>query len=255
MPGHPVTRPRWRVLSRLALPGVIELALLIAIIAAYQVTKYWATADVARAFANARALYGWQELLYLDVELPLQRSMLEHPRLVALVNAFYVHSHFNATLLFFIWLFLAHGPRYPRVRNAFALLHGLALALFVVYPCAPPRMLPDLGFVDTIAVMSGGLPYSGVHNPYAAFPSVHFAYAFFFAVVALAVSPNRWIHALTLIYALAVLLAITATGNHYIVDSLGGMVVALAALGVIRPTRPRLAADLDRARNRGENTP
>ncbi|HEY0690210.1 MAG TPA: phosphatase PAP2 family protein [Kribbella sp.] len=64
-----------------------------------------------------------------------------------------------------------------RVRWTMVSVTGLALVGHIMFPLAPPRMLPQPGFVDT-GLESGHSVYGprnsgGVANQFAAMPSLH----------------------------------------------------------------------------------
>ena len=81
------------------------------------------------------------------------------------------------------------------LRNGFLAANAIALVVFVAFPVAPPRLAGADGLVDTLRQASGvdlhGGPLSGLFNPYAAVPSMHFGYALLVgvAVAALAREP------------------------------------------------------------------
>ena len=57
-----------------------------------------------------------------------------------------------------------------------------ALAVFWLWPTAPPRLLPELGIYDTIArvhTLGGGGSHgmTAAENPFGALPSLHVAWA------------------------------------------------------------------------------
>ena len=70
--------------------------------------------------------------------------------LVAFLNRYYVTVHFPLTVAFLLWVFFRHHAAYARIRNTFVTVTVAALAIHVAFPLAPPRMLPDAGFVDTL---------------------------------------------------------------------------------------------------------
>ncbi|MGH3334689.1 MAG: phosphatase PAP2 family protein, partial [Nocardioides sp.] len=72
-------------------------------------------------------------------------------------------------------------------------------------------------------------------NPYAAMPSMHVGWSLLvgiFGFRALRGNPLRWLFAL---HPVVMAIAVTATGNHYFLDSAGGVLVVLTALTAIRP--------------------
>ena len=65
---------------------------------------------------------------------------------------------------------------------------GLALVLYIVFPAAPPRYLPEWGFTDTVASFVGEQEEQSVnalYNPFAAVPSMHVAFALMIGIPAI----------------------------------------------------------------------
>ena len=65
--------------------------------------------------------------------------------LIADILAFALERKENWWLL--IWLFWRHRDRYRDIRTWMVLFTALALVVQLV-PVAPPRLMPQLGFVD-----------------------------------------------------------------------------------------------------------
>jgi membrane-associated phospholipid phosphatase len=111
-------------------------------------------------------------------------------------------------------------------------MNFLAVALFFLLPTAPPRMIFTSGVVDfnyLHGVRSEILENGLLANPFAAMPSLHFGYALFIALAICMLARRRWLRIAGFGYPLLVLVAIVATGNHFIVDAIGGALVVLAA--------------------------
>ncbi|MGV0802828.1 phosphatase PAP2 family protein, partial [Mycolicibacterium elephantis] len=85
------------------------------------------------------------------------------------------------------WLYLRLPADYRRARDSFILLNLIAIACFAVFPVTPPRLLPGMGYVDTVAqggtFGSWGTPLVSSANQYAAMPSLHLAWALWVSVV------------------------------------------------------------------------
>ena len=102
---------------------------------------------------------------------------------------------------------------------------------------APPRLL-GLGFENE---HRDGL-VSLAANPYAAMPSLHAADALILGVVLAFVCRRSWAKALWIAWPAWVWFAVMATGNHFWLDCIAGMAVAVVALTVVyRRERPRRA--------------
>jgi hypothetical protein len=91
----------------------------------------------------------------------------------------YINSHVVVTTTFLIWLYLARNQSYYYVRNMFMVAMGLALALYVVYPTAPPRFMPGVGLLGhghRAVGQASGEQRQPALQPYAAVPSMHVAF-------------------------------------------------------------------------------
>ena len=74
-----------------------------------------------------------------------------------------------------VWLALAHRDVYVQTRRALIVALALAAIVFLLFPTAPPRMLPGLGIHDTVGMRDhdAGSFHGISYNPYAAMPSMH----------------------------------------------------------------------------------
>jgi membrane-associated phospholipid phosphatase len=138
--------------------------------------------------------------------------------------------------------------RYVRWRNALLFMLGFGLIGFLVYPLTPPRLMPArYDFVDTaaeyfnfgpqqrIALNANGEPTAAARaafgNLYAAMPSLHVGWSTWSALALLPLVRRRWLKVLICLYPLATIFAIVVTGNHWILDAVGGWVVLAAGYG------------------------
>src|SRR5262249_61315796 len=139
--------------------------------------------------------------------------------------------HLSVTAVVLLWLHRRRPAAFPFVRTTLLLASGLALVGYFAFPTAPPR-LAGIGIADTISNghvnLNAGL-LSSFYNPYAAVPSMHVGYALVIAAAVLRHGRGRLVRVLALLYPLAVLLTIVATGNHFFLDAAAGAAVAGAA--------------------------
>ena len=112
-------------------------------------------------------------------------------------------------------------------------------------PTAPPWMFPDKGFVDGVNHSSALLQTLG--NSYAAMPSLHAADALIVGWFLVTTSRTIWAKALWALWPLWVWFCVIATANHYVLDVLAGIGVAVAAL-LATTWLPRLFGRLRAAR-------
>jgi hypothetical protein len=185
----------------------------------------------AEAFANARWLIDLQRSLGIYHEEWLQDRALEVKPLIIAANYFYGSFHFVVTIGVMVYLFARWSDHYPQWRNALACSTAIALIGFTFWPLMPPRLLPEAyGYVDTLAryptfwsFNSGAV--NEISNQYAAMPSVHCAWALWCACALVPRVRHRWAKALAVAYPVATVVVIVLTGNHYVLDAVGGFLV------------------------------
>ena len=102
-------------------------------------------------------------------------------------------------------------------------------------------MFPSLGFIDHHT--NGVVELAG--NPYAAMPSLHAADALIVGIVLASLVRRRVWKVLWLVWPLWVWFAVMATGNHFWLDVVAGIFLAVVALVVVyRVPARRLIARL-----------
>jgi len=217
-----------RVVRWLA-PWAIEAAIVIGVMTLYQVSKLFVIGGREAAMAHAGDVIALEQNLGLFREPAIHRAILDDTSLMPILRWLYINLHFPCALAFLVWLRARRPLHYPRIRNGFALAHVLCLAVFVIYPCAPPRLFPEHGFVDILA-----LPYEGYHNPYAVIPSMHFGYASLIGIGLIWLGRSIWLRALGAFYMALVLFIIVATAAHFIIDAPLGTLTILAGLAICR---------------------
>ena len=67
-------------------------------------------------------------------------------------------------------------------------------------------------------------------DPYAAMPSLHVGWSVLVGLTVFRATSRTWLRAVAVAHPVLMALAVTATGNHYLVDSLAGALVALLAI-------------------------
>jgi membrane-associated phospholipid phosphatase len=212
-------------------------------LAAYQIARGVADRNPPRAFQNGLHVLSFEKHAHSLIELTLQR-VVDGSHLLALLAAWtYWNSEFTVVGLALLWVYLRRHEAFDRFRNTILFANVLGLIGYVVLPTAPPRMFPDFGFADTLADYGGLNHGSGlvqvVANPYAAMPSLHAADALIVGIVLFSVCRTRWLKPLWLLWPGWVWFSVMATGNHFWLDVLGGIVVASISFGVVygRPWR------------------
>jgi membrane-associated phospholipid phosphatase len=227
---------------------LLQLGLFFCIYQGYQVVRGLAEGREQLAFANAERIIDIERALGLYFELDLQAALLDQTWIIEFANWMYVNSHFVVTTTFLAWLYLFRNEHFYFVRNMFMVAMLIALTGYLLVPTAPPRLLPDSGFIDTIAVVGGVSTDSNavslLVNKYAAVPSMHVGFALMVTVPAILLVRNRLVKALWCLYPPLVMGVVMVTGNHFWLDGAAGAAVALAAaliahrlLAPVRPTQ------------------
>lgn len=228
-------------------PLVRELLLVVGLFAIYKLGRQAASGHVEEAYRNAGHVWDFERAVHLPGEGAVQGALLHSETLVHLANTYYAIVHFPATLLFLAWLYWRRPLHYVWSRRILAVLTGAALALHLLFPLAPPRMLAAAGLVDTGQVYGptvyGDTPATdSMANQFAAMPSLHFGWALMVAVGLIVATRSRW-RWLWLLHPLVTLLVIVGTANHYWLDSIvvsALLAVALAALRLERTAPVRV---------------
>jgi len=222
-----------------------QLAIFAALDMAYELSRMFAVGDRSTALRHAHSIVNTERSLGLFHELDVQRWAMNAPSIVmSVANWTYFNCQFTLTFGFVLWVYLRRNEHYTRLRNLIATINVIGLAGYVFFPAAPPRMLTDLGFVDSLN-QTGVNHHSGLiaalSNPYAAMPSLHTAYAITVGVTGFAMTRSRlrfaWVG-----YPALVVFSIVATANHFFLDAVAGAGVAATAFLLVSSPRVRRVA-------------
>ena len=209
----------------------------------YDATTNFAPLRLHAAIGNAWGVLHLEQALHLDPELGLDRWLAGHHTLGLIVSDYYDNAHFIVTLGLLGWLWWRRSDIYRPLRNSLVLVNLLAFIVFWLYPVAPPRMLGSYGFTDVVASSHAfGSWHTGVlashANQLAAMPSLHIAWAVWCTIALWRISRRRWVRALAVLYPCTTAVAVLATGNHFLLDIVGGLAaIAVAVLAVGMPGR------------------
>ncbi len=217
----------------------LQLAIWFGFLALYQVARGIADRNPTRAFENGLGVISVEERVGDLFELTAQNVVYSSELLKLIVSWTYWNSEFTVVGLALLWVYLRRNAAFTRFRNWILLANVTGLVGYVLVPTAPPRMFPTFGFADTLAEFGGLNHGSGLveiaANPYAAMPSLHSADALIVGITLALVARRRWVKAVWLLWPAWVWFAVMATGNHFWLDILAGIVVAgLAATVVYR---------------------
>jgi len=211
---------------------IAEVALCFVLLSLYRYTRFLAREHTGAAFDNAHDVLGVEQQLGIANERTLQLAALDHLWLIKGLNRYYVSVHFPATIGFLVFLYLRRPDAYQGVRRLFVAVTATALAIHVLFPLAPPRMLP--GYVDTVARFGPAIyqrsDVSSTANQFAAMPSLHFGWAVLVAYGVVRHSRSRW-RGIVIAHPVLILVAIVLTANHYWLDAIVAGALVAGAVG------------------------
>lgn len=221
--------------------GPLDLLIQFAVIAAaYTAWRYArgavAPSDLGAAFAHGRDLVSVERDLHSFVEVDVQSWAVDVGWAGEVARWGYANLHFKGSCLALLVIYFGWRGSFGFVRNTALAAMAISLLGYWLYPTAPPRFLEELG-LDGSSAVTGNDPVlvnagDALFNPVAAVPSMHVGLATIFAVsLALLVRP-AWLKVLLLAYPLFMTYIVVATGNHYWIDGLFGLLAAALAAGV-----------------------
>jgi membrane-associated phospholipid phosphatase len=230
LPGWPRLRHRvapqtWRRLLR-------EIWLVAALAVIYEEIGQHMVQAGAAAASHALLIVSAEQALGLFREHAVQAAIIGNDTVTDAFNAYYGGTHFLIPAAVLGWLMFRHPAHYARARTALAVITGLAFVCFWLFPVAPPRLLPArFGIVDTLVAPDGSGHFdstliSTAGDKYASMPSLHVAWAVWCALALYPLLRHWALRALVVAYPLMTALVVVATGNHYFLDVIAGMLLA-----------------------------
>jgi hypothetical protein len=225
----PATRTRWWV----------EALVVVWLCWVYDAIANLAPLRLHAALAHGYGVLHLERALGLDPELTLNRWLAAHRTLGLILADYYDNAHFIVTLGLLGWLWYRRADIYRPLRNTLVSINVLGFVVFWLYPTAPPRLLAGSGFDDVVASThalggwhSGALATAA--NQFAAMPSLHMAWAVWCSLVLWSLSGRLWVRIVAVIYPCVTCVAVLATGNHFLLDVLAGVVTAALAALLVR---------------------
>ncbi|GAB6901691.1 phosphatase PAP2 family protein [Kineosporia succinea] len=208
-----------------------EFAVVMTLLGLWQYVGRFVRTHVEGAYSHALWVQDVQRWLHLPDELELQHLVLPHEWLVRSMNTYYAYAHLNGMALFLVWVWWRRRDSFRAVRNTTV---GTTLICLLVQsiPVAPPRLLPNSGYVDT-ALLYGQSVYgeyaTGVASQLTAMPSVHVAWAAIVGwyVTRLGRGPLR---AIGPVHLVLTVLVVAATANHWWLDGIVAVAIMLAVI-------------------------
>jgi membrane-associated phospholipid phosphatase len=195
----------------------------------YLAVRHLTDGNPTKAFVNGLRVISLERQITPHLfELTVERIADSSSMLLTATAWTYWNSEFTVIGLALLWVYLRRHHGFSRFRNTILLANLVGLVGFWLMPTAPPWMFPDKGFVAGVNHSSALLQTFG--NSYAAMPSLHAADALIVGWFLVVTSRTIWAKALWALWPLWVWFSVVATGNHYFLDVLAGVGLALASI-------------------------
>lgn len=232
--------------------GLREIALIAALWVVYSLSRMLADDDLAAARRHASSILDLERSMHLDIETWVNHTVAPIAQIAVPMSFWYAALHYVVTPIVLAFVFFRHRSEYARARNAIVIGSAIGLVCYMLFPVAPPRLMPGSHYLDVLAQTShvgwwsqhasapAGLGH--ITNELAAMPSLHVGWTVWVAW-ALWQHTNVLGRALTCSYVAGTTAVVIATGNHWLLDAVAG--AAVVAVGILVA---------DRIARRGRNT-
>jgi membrane-associated phospholipid phosphatase len=239
-----------RVLPRGWKDVVCQLLLFVGAYLLYQLVRGLVdTGDVfAKASWDATKVINLERTLHVFIEPSIQNWTLNRHWLMDIADWTYLNAHYVVTLAALIFIYLRRNDSFYFVRNMFMIAMALALVGYALYPTAPPRLMPEWGFTDSIQQFTGITvehgPTSALLNLYAAIPSMHVCFSLMIGWPMAKLVRRRVARIAWRLYPLFITFVVIATGNHYLTDVVLGAFTAGASALLAKELLARARPDV-----------
>ena len=158
-----------------------ELAAVAAAALVYYLVRGAVSDRADEAFQRARDILELEQRLRLDWESAIHEAILASNALIDFANGTYFWGHMPLLVVLAVWLWRSHRGVWRTFRNALLISAAVGMVSYYLFPTAPPRLMPELAYVDTLAIRAAPAYQAqevGLFvNPYAALPSLHVGWA------------------------------------------------------------------------------
>ncbi|MGI8903093.1 MAG: phosphatase PAP2 family protein [Solirubrobacteraceae bacterium] len=184
-----------------------------------------------KPFGDATRIIHLERVLHVFAEPSIQAWVAGRHWLMDFADWTYLNAHYVVTLGAIVFIYLRRNDSFYFVRNMFMIAMAIALVGYALYPTAPPRLMPEWGFTDSIKQFTGVQlesdgPASAMLNLYAAVPSIHVCFALMVGFPMARLVRHRPARLAWRLYPLLIAFVVVATGNHYLTDVLLGALTA-----------------------------
>lgn len=214
--------------------------------------------NLYKPFGDAMRIIDFERAVHIFVEPSVQAWAENKHVLMDVLDWSYLNGHFLVTLAVMAFIYFRRNRSFYFVRNVLLLSMMIALLGYWLYPTAPPRLMPEWGFSDSISqFVTGGsgfsdnTPAGAFVNAYAAVPSMHVCFASIIGWTMSRLVSRRLFGVAWLMYPGLVTFVVVATANHFLVDVFLGVLTATIAFGLAHRLLARARPDVWAFRGRG----
>ena len=184
-----------------------------------------------KPFGDATKIINLERVMHVFIEPSIQAWASNKHLLMDIADWSYLNAHYFVTIGALIFIYLRRNDSFYFVRNMFMIAMAIALVGYAVYPTAPPRLMPEWGFTDSISQFLGTFhfddgPGKAFMNFYAAVPSMHVCFALLIGWPMSRLVKSWPAKVAWRLYPLWITFVVVATGNHYLTDVFLGAVTA-----------------------------
>ena len=212
--------------------GFRELVIALSAYGAYSLVRGLFGGTITEGRANAADVVGVEKALGIYIEPDAQHAFVTHHLGMPFWNALYVVSQVVVLPLTLFLVYRYRRPAYAFVRNLAIISWSAGLVVYALLPVAPPRLLAS-GFTDTVSSQTffdlDSDFIRAFYNPVAAMPSLHVGMAPVVAWALIRLTPWMWTRVLVWAYPVLISIDIVVTGNHWVLDIVGGLAIVLPA--------------------------
>jgi membrane-associated phospholipid phosphatase len=238
-----------RALPQGPLDALRQLGLFIVAYLGYETVRGLVGITGARPFSDATRIIDLERTLHVFAEPEIQSWTTAHAHwLLDIADWTYLNAHFALTAAALVFIYLRRNDSFYFVRNMFIVAMLVALVGYSVFPTAPPRLMPQWGFSDSIRQFTGIDAEHGAAgvllNPYAAVPSMHVCFALMISLPMSRLVHSRLARVLWRLYPLFIVFVVVVTGNHYFTDVVLGALTAAVSAALAKQLLARARPDV-----------
>jgi hypothetical protein len=197
--------------------------------------------NLYKPFGDAMRIIDVERAIHIFVEPSINAWVANTHWLMDVADWIYLNGHFFVTVGALVFIYLRRNDSFYFVRNVLMVSMGIALVGYWLYPTAPPRLMPEWGFTDSISqFVTGGTgfidkgPAGAFVNTYAAVPSMHICFALIIGISMSRLVRHGWARLAWRLYPLLVTFVVVATANHFFIDVFLGALTAGASAVVAK---------------------